>query len=290
MTPSSRLFLPLLLALVGCGGAHQGTYEVAAEAKSASPSSEALAAAMTHWDKRSDPAELKLALAGFEQAVAADPRNREAYYYLVRGWYFLGDGHQTAVAEKLASWDTAISWGKKCLSLNETFKGKLDQGEDEAAAAGALTVEDVPCTYWTASALGKWAKESGLGKTLKNIPIAKAWISRVDALDPTYYYAATDRYWGAYYAAIPSFAGQDLALSKQHFEKAMSAYPDHLGNKVLFAENWAVKSQDAATFEKMLTEVLAASTTAIPGIEPEQEAEQRKARELLARKSELFLE
>ena len=42
---------------------------------------------------------------------------------------------------------------------------------------------------------------------------------RVEELQPDYFYGAVYRYWGAYYAGLPSFAGQDLDRSKRMFER-----------------------------------------------------------------------
>jgi hypothetical protein len=107
-------------------------------------------------------------------------------------------------------------------------------------------------------------------------------MTRVGDLDPTYYYDGPNRYWGAYYAAIPSFAGQDLNKSKDFFDKALAANPAFLGNHVLLAGEWAVKKQDKATFQRELNWVIAADATAIPDVQPEMEAAQRQAKALLA--------
>ncbi|MEE2751214.1 MAG: hypothetical protein VX519_07280, partial [Myxococcota bacterium] len=114
--------------LTACGGAHQGTYEVGAAAEG-TDSSAAMAEADGHWQARGDAAELQAALTGYEAVVAADPTNRVALERLVRGYYFLGDGHNTEDADKLASWNTAINWGKQCMGLNADFVAQLDKGE-----------------------------------------------------------------------------------------------------------------------------------------------------------------
>ncbi len=280
--------LALLALLAGCASAHKGSYEVAAASGTADASTVEEADAL--WEERGDQASLERALAKYEEAVAADPGDRHSLERLVRGYYFLGDGHMTVKDDKLAAWDTSITWGKKCLALNEDFVGLLEKGEPEEEAIRAATVEDVPCVYWMASSLGKWSKTLGLGPTLKNLPIVKAYQARVGELDPDYFYGGPDRYWGAVWAAIPSFAGRDLDKSRSHFDAAISAFPDHLGNRVLLAEYWAVMAQDKAVFEQTLEEVLSMPTDSIPELIPEQEAEQRKARALLDQTSDLFAE
>jgi len=129
-----------------------------------------------------------------------------------------------------------------------------------------------------------------MGATLKNVPTAKAWVARVQELDNSYFFTATDRYWGAYYAAIPSFAGQDLDKSRGHLDTAVEANPEHFGNRLILASYWAVKTQDAKVFDEQVAYVLSNCPNTIDGLVPEQEAEQRKAQKLLETRNELFLD
>ncbi len=146
----------------------------------------------------------------------------------------------------------------------------------------------MPCVLWTATAIGRWSRLEGPAATLAHVAIVKAYITRVEDLDADFYYHAADRYWGAYYAAIPSFAGKDLDKSKEHFDRAIEEAPGFVGTKVLLAEFWAVEEKDKATFEKSLGDVLAADENALPEIRPEVIAEKKKAEALLAREAELF--
>ena len=273
-----------------CGAKHAGTFEIG-EATTEGDSSAATAEADGLWDNRSSADSLKAALTQYEAVVAMDPGNRHALEQLARGYYFLGDGHLDSNDDKQAAWDTAINFGKQCMGLNAEFRANLEKGDvDEVTAAEALTQADVPCTYWTASALGKWVGLQSLGVKLKNIPTVKAWIGRVEVLDNTYFYAATDRYWGAYWAAIPSFAGRDLDKSQSYFKKAIDAEPAHFGNRVLLASYWAEKTQDVSVFDENISYVLSNCPNTLDGLTPEQEAEQRKAQSLLDRRDELFID
>jgi hypothetical protein len=68
--------------------------------------------------------------------------------------------------------------------LRDEITALLAKGdEDEASAARAFVKDDVPCLYWTSSALGKWAKLTGLTTTLKHLPTVKAYMTRVGELD-----------------------------------------------------------------------------------------------------------
>ena len=286
-------FRPILLAglglLAACGGKHPGTYETAA-AGSSSEADPILKEADALWDERVDVAKLEMALKKYEEAHTADPANRHALVRLTRGWYFYGDGHAKEKDVKIERWGQAIEWGAKCLALNEEFATKVNEGEKEKDAVGSTTKDDVPCLYWTASSLGKWGKNQGLAKTLKHLPTVKAYMSRTEELDPEYYHYGPARYWGAYYAALPSFAGQDLDKSKEYFDKAIEGAPYYLPTQALRAEFWAVPAQDAKQFKMDLEAVVAADANAMPDkmVTPENTLEQKKAEELLGKMNEFF--
>jgi hypothetical protein len=278
-----------LTLLTGCART-VGTYEIAAPvAAPAAPAPTAREEADALWTQRGDKEKLLAALAKYKALHEGNPQDRQVTERLVRGWYFLGDGHETEKEAKMAAWATAIAYGKQCLALNAEFKGLLGKGDETEETAGrAFTKEDVPCVYWTSSALGKWAKADGLVTTLKHIGTVKAWMKRVGELEPDFYFSGPDRYWAAVYAASPSFAGQDLGKSRELFDKAIAAHPTFLGHHVLLAEMWATKSQDKKTFQEKLNWVLAQPVDVIPDLQPEMEAEQRKARALLAAEGDFF--
>ena len=289
-----RLALLAALALTGCARTVDAyKIEAAPAAAAVAPAPDVMAAKRAEadalWNERGDKAKLQASLAAYKALYEANPTDRAVAERLVRGWYFLGDGHETEKEAKMSAWLTSIDYGRKCLALNTEFTGLLGKGDEtEESAARAFTKDDVSCLYWTSSALGKWAKADGIGSTLKHIGTVKAWMKRVGELDPDYYFAGPDRYWGAVYAASPSFAGQDLGKSKELLDKAVAAHPKFLGHYVILAEMWAVKKQDKATFETTLNWVLAQPVDALPEVQPEMEAEKRKAQALLATGGDLF--
>jgi hypothetical protein len=272
-------------------GKKPGSYEI----KSASEDAQVdqlKAQAEALWLERGNQAKLQEAMDVYEQLFAQNPADKEVAARLIRGWYFYGDAYETEIEAKRSVWDKAITFGDKCLALNPEFSAKLAAGESKEAAAAVLTKEDVPCAYWTASALGKWAKSGGLAVTLKHIGTAKAYIAQVESLEPTYFYGAAHRYWGAYYAGLPSFAGQDLNRSQEEFKKSMDIAPDYLGTRILYADYWATKNQDQiAIFDEMVQYVMQVDLDALdPELRPENEAEKRKAEALWAARADKFLD
>lgn len=282
----------LALTLTACGKKQTGTYEVAEAAEAAQGTNVELlvAGADALWEKRGEEDSLKQALAGYEGVVAVDPTNRHAYNRLVRGYYFLGDGVLTDPAAKSVAWDTSVTWGKKCLALNTDFVARVEGGEGEGPAGAAFTKDDVPCMYWMASALGKWARAESLATILQYKDQIYMWMGYLDTLDPEFFFTASSRYLGAYWAALPSFAGQDLDKAQEYFQTAIEANPNHFGNRVLYADYWAKKTQNKDVFVEQLTFVVEGDVASIPGLEPEQAAEQAKAQFLLDNIDEYFAE
>lgn len=289
MTRTGSLGLAIALTLTACGKKPTGSYDVAASTGSASNFAQLKADADALWPERGDKDKLAVALEKYEKAYEANPRDRAVAARLVRGWYFMGDALRTDPDQKNAAFDKAISWGKRCLAINEEFTARLNKGtEKEEDVVDSLGAEDVPCMYWTASSLGKWAKLNGILTSLKHLGTVKAYMGRIGELDPTFYYHGPDRYWGAYYSLIPGFSGRDLDKSKAHFDVSIAAAPGYLGTQVLLADAWAVNSQDRATYKAVLEKVLTADPEAIPAIAPENRAEQAKAKRLLAEIDDRF--
>src|SRR5690606_6905038 len=96
-------------------------------------------------------------------------------------------------------------------------------------AIGIVGIEGLPAMYWYATALGKWARASGFGVLVGQKDNIKATMTRALELDEAYYHGGPHRYFGAFYAIAPGFAGGDDAKSKTHFEKSLEIAPYFLG-------------------------------------------------------------
>lgn len=286
-----RAFLAVLLLIPALSYAEDPVVTAPAAPVSATvpvAPADPMAAAEALWAQRVDPAQLEKALTAYEAILATDPGNTKVLERLIRGWYFYGDAHTDDAPTKIARWQKAVDYGNTCLALNPTYKERLAGGEREKDAIVVATADQVPCLYWTSTALGKWAKAQSLSVTLKNLPTVKAYMSKVEEYDPTYFNYGPARYWGVYYAALPSFAGNDPVKSGQYFQASIDGAPDYLPTRGLRAEYLAVLKQDAKLFEDDLNAVIAADPTRLPDCTPENIMEQAKAKKLLAKESELF--
>lgn len=240
------------------------------------------------WLERQDPDRLQEAIVFFKRAHEFDRKDREILTRMARALYFQADGYLTDVDERLLRYDQGAYYGEKALSLNPAFQEKLREGTPLIDAIAVLGDTDLEALYWTASNLGKWSKLKGLPTVIKNKDLIRAMLEKVSALDETFYYGATSRYWGAFYAAAPSMMGGDMKKSQTYFARAIELAPDFFAIRVLMAEMYCVKLKDRACFEEQLNRVIATAPTVLPDVEPEQLVEQRKARELLERANELF--
>jgi predicted small secreted protein len=235
---------------------------------------------MAHWNKREDKAQLLKALEGFETLSKATNDKLEFYVFLSRGYYFLADGHTEDMEEKKKLWEKGTGWGEKAMATNKAFGEAMKKEEKVEDHLDKLGKKEAPAIYWTAVNLGKWAKNSGLATILKYKSRIKKMINKVQKHDAYYFSGSPYRYWGAYYAVAPSFAGGDMKKSKKNFDKVIKMFPNYLGSKVLYAEFYTTKKGNQKEYVKVLNEVLKAKLKK-DSFYPENVIEKRKAKKLL---------
>jgi len=252
--------------------------------------SDAVSTGDAKWAERTEAANVRAAIAAWEKVAAAEPNNAEVLVKLTRAHYFLADGYlRDQDKEYIKTMDKGVKWGEKAMvAASPTFAQAMSDGKKFPEAVKLVGKEGVPAMYWYASSLGKWAKKKGFAVLLGQKDNVKATMDRCLELDPTYYYGGPHRYFGAFYAIAPSFAGGDLEKSKIHFKKSLEISPDFVGTKVLWAAELAVKQQDEETFDALMTEIEAADENAIPEVMPETRVEKQKAAQLKAERDDLF--
>jgi tetratricopeptide (TPR) repeat protein len=243
---------------------------------------------LKNWKGRGDKEVLLKALSNFQSLHAAQPNDLETLVYLTRGYYLLADCHLENIEEKKKYYEVAASFGEKAMALNDKFKESVKSGKTVEESLGLLTKNEVPAIYWTAASLGKWAKFTGIAAALKYKTTIKAMINTVEKLQPDYFYGATSRYWGGFYAIAPSFAGGDMNKSKDQFEKSLKIAPEYLGTKVLMADVYFTKVGKKKEFEQTLKDVIASKFDTHPELGPENSLEKKKAQKLLEKMDDLF--
>jgi hypothetical protein len=241
------------------------------------------------WARRDEAASLSEALSLYAHLAAESPDDRWLLGRLTRGWVLHAEAHTPPGAATLAAWEESMRWGEACLSLNADFTAlRQKERETETSAARALTAADVPCAYWSARAWEGWLSQQGASTRLLARTVAPAYIARISELAPAHHHGAVDRYWGGYYARLPSFAGRDLDRSQTHYDRARAAAPGFLATDVEAAAGLAVASDDVMAFVSLLEGTLTADAGALPEVLPENRMAQARARTLLDEQSALF--
>ena len=272
----------------GCGGDRKTQYVKSSGDQQVTPEQQLLLDAEAAWAQRADVAQLKIALAKWEEYSAVDPNNGEILGMLARGYYLLGNGHMTEEADMLAAFDKGAAFGERGMATNDAFRACVEAGAKDYKCLEHMTVADIAQTYWVYATVGKWSATKGFTYIVKNKSKLKALADWVQATDPEYFHGAGDRLLGTYYAKAPAAFGGDLGLSKLHFDASLALAPDYLGTKVLMAQYYATKMQDKDLFKQLCDEVIAADPASIPDLVPEQELEQGNAQRLLDQIDDLF--
>jgi len=283
-----------LLFILACGPGRQAAWEKESSEKMAGGAGnveELLSQATNAWSKRADKAELEKAIGLWEQVVASNP-NFDAYSSLTRAYYLLGDGYirfEDNSELLIATFEKGVEAGEKAmLASSSEFESRVKGGEKVEHAVETIPVEGISAMYWYAANVGKFAVAKGFTTVLFYKDRIVSIMKRVLELDENYFHAAPHRYFGAFYAKAPAFAGGDMNKSKEHFDKALALDDTYFGTKVLYAEYYGIKAEEEELFDKLLNEVVGGDPNIIPELSVEQALEQKKAKALLAKRDEIF--
>jgi hypothetical protein len=187
----------------------------------------------------------------------------------------------------------AKEYGFRALSQDRNFQqaasGALD---DFTALLKDYGKEDVPALFWTSSAWAKWIgfNQESL-EALADVPMLEATMERVIELDGSFHYGSPHLQMAVFLAAKPSIAGGNLDKAKAHFDQAFSLGAEKLFSaKVLFARYYAVRLKDRVLFRKTLQEVVTSPVDKVPELILSNTLAKEKARELLEKTDDYFVE
>ncbi|MEK6623406.1 MAG: TRAP transporter TatT component family protein, partial [Bdellovibrionota bacterium] len=201
MLPLSVLLGTLMLLGAGCATSRTSGWEKGSEQVTLSDKDkkELEGKAQVHWSKRYVKEDLLKFIDAYETLSKAEQNNYKYLVALCRGYYLLADGHTADIEQKKLLWEKGVTFGERAMATNPAFKAKVvaEEGKVEAAL-DTLTKNEVEAIYWSAVNLGKWGRAAGIATVLKYKTRIKEMINRVGALEPTFFYGAVERYWGAY--------------------------------------------------------------------------------------------
>jgi predicted anti-sigma-YlaC factor YlaD len=185
----------------------------------------------------------------------------------------------------------ALGYGLRGLEVrHRDFQERLRK--DAASTLAEMTKRDVPLLYWTAVA---WGAAISLSKSDPELTadqgLVEAVARRSLALDEEFDAGAIHDFFVAWDGGRPASAGGSSRRAKEHLDRALAlSRGRRAAPLVSYAESVLVASQDRAAFEETLRMAL--------GIDPDLERNfrlanlvaQKRARWLLSRAGELFLQ
>ena len=163
---------------------------------------------------------------------------------------------------------------------------------DPGAAVRAATAQDVPLLYWTAAA---WGAAIAISKDNPELvadqPLVEALIDRALELDERFDDGAIHGFLISYELARQGARGDPNERARAHFDRAVSLTDGRLASPfVALAEGVSVSRQDRREFESLLRRALAVDPDARPEWRLANLIMQRRARWLLSREDQLFLD
>lgn len=165
-------------------------------------------------------------------------------------------------------------------------------GEDARAALVGMKEDDVPMLYWTSAA---WSLEIALDKTdaalAVNLPLAESLMHRALELDPSYGDGVIHDYYISYEGGRAGAAGGSIERARKELAKSLELAKGRRAAPYLaFAESVSVGQQDRKEFTELLDAALAVNVDAAPEYRLANIVAQRRARWLLSRIDDLFVE
>lgn len=244
-----------------------------------------LAQANAAWANRGDMTQAKAAVDALKAATDIDPSNAVALADLSHVTYFYADCHLRFDEDNPDLYknthEEGVRAAERSLSaMSPAFAEKMSAGELIEDAIAVLNADAVPALYWRSSNLARWATLESFATLLSYKDEIRAIMEFCLDENPLYWYQGPDRYFGAFFARAPGFAGGDMKKSAAHFNVAIDAQPDYWGTRILMAEEWAIKEDNRALYEELVDYVLAGDPNVIPELVPENTCEQRKAQKL----------
>ncbi len=169
------------------------------------------------------------------------------------------------------------------------FEARLRADREQAVRACNRT--HVPLLYWTGLS---WFGAISLAKNDSNLSadqdLAEALVRRARELDPDWEYGSVHDFYIAWEGRGESVGGS-YERARAAFERAVTASGGRRAAPyVTYAESICVARQERAEFQRLLEQALAVDVDAAPALRLPNLLYQKRARWLLARADELFIE
>jgi hypothetical protein len=224
--------------------------------------------------------------------VEALPTNRRllitaAQSYASYASAFIQDEDKAYAVELYAK---AKSYALRALEQNG-FKDPLSRTfEDFEAGLQTMQTKDVPYLFWAASCWGSWISlNRGSMAAMAELPRVVAMMKRVLVLDEAFYFGGAHIFMGILEASKPRIAGGDLAIARNHFQRALElGEGKFLMTKVYYADYYARKSFDRKLYLATLEEVLKTPVDIVPELTLLNSVAHAKAQEMIDSAEDYF--
>jgi len=185
----------------------------------------------------------------------------------------------------------ARDYGLRGLEVRYRDFGRVIRTDPKAAVALAKP-SDVPLLYWTAAS---WGLAISVSKDVPDLvadqPQVEALIDRALALDEDYDFGAIHGFLVTYEASRLAGEGEFADRSRKHFQRAMElSGGKQAGPLVALAETVSVHQQNRKEYQSLLEQALAIDVNSKPEWRLSNLVTQRRARWLLKRTDQLFVE
>ncbi len=234
------------------------------------------------WQQREKPDMLDEARRSYSAALRYRPSDANILVRLAR--VSMRRAHAMSSSTAAAQYDEAVRYAERALTArNPALAAAARAGKDPVAVFSHAEPADADALVVYAEALLDWAVVRGTATVLAQKDWIAAAATRVLGFDRALGWAAPDRVLGILECELPE-ARQNLHDALERFEAAVAAAPAYLPTRLAYAEEYATRVRDAALYQRLLQEVVAADPQALPEAAPENADAQRAARRLLHRR------
>lgn len=263
-----------------------------------SSGTDTMAHLLTSVQAQPDPELVRQGLPAFilllDGLIEASPENPKllraaATSYVAYAQAFLADPKDEERAARL--YDRAHHYGMRLLQRHKRLAATLrNSGDAFELALRTCSAEDVPDLYVAGTAWLGWiiAKPDSI-EALADLPRALDLMERILELDEGYGNGSAHLTFGIYYAIQPAGAGQDLAKSRHHFNRAIElGGGNDLTARLLYAEFIGKATLDRDFFSGQLEDILEFDVTVAPEHRLANELALQRARMLLLNQDDYF--
>jgi len=241
-----------------------------------------------------------------EGLLAKSPKNKNLLLAASSGFTQYGYGHLQQNADFIEANDLAAATALRTRA-RKMYRRALDYGlrgievdildfrvqlqRDPQAAVSKLRKTHVPLLYWTANA---WGAAISISKDDPELTadqnLVEALMQRALALDEAWELGSIHDFFISYEGGRASMGGS-LTKAREHFERAKQlSQGTRVAPLVSYAETVSVSTQNKKEFQSLLEEALAFDANKAPETRMANLIAQRRAKWLLGRIAELFLE